>query len=213
MDTYSFILLIRGADVLAEEHADALFEAGCGDALFGERGGRLQYADFDREADSFAHAVGSAIHAIESTVPGTKVVRVEPDDVVTLTGIAARVGRSKESVRLLSIGQRGPKEFPAPLSWVAGKNALWLWSDVAEWFRTKLDEDLPTARSAAFVAALNGALETRCRLAQVSEPDEREELARVLQEDLGGPLSLPRAAARTSRRSLVPGTRRASRRS
>jgi hypothetical protein len=46
MKSYSFILLIRGADVLAEQHADALFEAGCGDALFGERGG-VQFADFD----------------------------------------------------------------------------------------------------------------------------------------------------------------------
>jgi hypothetical protein len=183
MDTYSFILLVRGADILAEEHADALFEAGCGDALFGERDG-VQYADFDREADSFAHAVGSAIHAIEDTVPGAKVVRVEPDDVVTLTGIAARVDRTKESVRLLTIGRRGPGDFPAPLSWVAGKNALWQWSDVSEWFRTRLGEDLPASHSAAFVAALNGALEARWRLAEVREPDEREELARVLQEDL-----------------------------
>src|SRR4051812_27948478 len=67
MNSYSFVLLIRGADVLAEQHADALFEAGCADALFGERGGS-QFADFDREADSFARAIGSAIHDIESAV-------------------------------------------------------------------------------------------------------------------------------------------------
>jgi hypothetical protein len=183
MTSYSFVLLIRGADVLAEQHADALFEAGCGDALFGERGG-TQFADFDREADSLARAIGSAIHDVESAVPEAKVVRVEPDDLVTLSGIAERVGRTKESVRLLALGKRGPGGFPSPLSWVASRNPLWQWSDVAEWFATRLGEEIPGSGSAAFVAALNGALEARWRLAQVSEPDEREELARVLREDL-----------------------------
>lgn len=183
MKSYSFILLIRGADVLAEQHADALFEAGCGDALFGERGG-VQFADFDREADSLARAIGSAIHDIESTVPDAKVVRVEPDDLVTLTAIAERVGRTKESVRLLTLGKRGPGGFPSPLSWVASKHPLWQWSDVAQWFSTRVGEEIPGSGSAAFIAALNGALEARWRLAEVRDPDERAELARVLQEDV-----------------------------
>jgi hypothetical protein len=183
MDTYSFTLLIRGTDVLADEHTDALFEAGCDDALFGERDG-VQYADFDREGNTFAAAVGSAVADIETAVPGALVVRVQPDDLVTLTAIADRVGRSKESVRLLAAGYRGPGGFPAPVSWVAGKNRLWQWADVAEWFRSDLAGEVPAARSAAFIAALNGALEARWRASEISEREEREELAKVLKQDL-----------------------------
>jgi hypothetical protein len=183
METYSFTVLIRGADVLAEEHADALFEAGCDDALFGEREG-LQYADFEREAPSFAKAVSTAIAAIEMTVPGAMVVRVEPDDIVTLTAIAERVGRSKESVRLLAAGERGPGDFPAPVAWVAGKNRLWQWAEVAAWFSSMLDESPPSGRSASFIAALNGALQAKWRMADLVEQEEREEVAKVLKQDL-----------------------------
>jgi hypothetical protein len=43
--TYSFTLSLSGSDVLTDEHLDAVYEAGCDDALFGERDG-AQYADF-----------------------------------------------------------------------------------------------------------------------------------------------------------------------
>ena len=182
MDTYSFIFIIRGADVLAEEHADALFEAGCDDALFGERDG-VQYADFDREAESFAKAIDSAVTAIETAVSGAMVVRIEPDDIVSLSGIAERVGRTKESVRLLAAGQRGAGGFPPPASWIAGKQKLWQWADVAAWFAAQ-GEDVPEHASAAFIAALNGALETRWRALQVSSSDERAVVRHMLERDL-----------------------------
>jgi hypothetical protein len=183
MNTHSFILLIHGTDVLDERYADVLYEAGCSDAMFGEREG-VQYADFDREAPSFAEAVGSAIVAIESAVPGAIVVRVEPDDLISLTGIAERTGRTKESVRLLAAGQRGPGGFPAPAAWISGKQKIWRWADVAAWFRDEMSEQVPGGASSAFTAALNGALETRWRASQVSESDERAVVRRVLEQDL-----------------------------
>jgi hypothetical protein len=183
MDTHSFILIIHGADVLDERYADALYEAGCSDAMFGEREG-VQYADFDREAPSFADAVGSAIAAIESAVPGAMVVRVEPDDLISLTGIAQRTGRTKESVRLLAAGERGPGGFPAPASWISGRQKIWRWADVAAWFTEALSEQVAGGASSAFTAALNGALETRWRAPQVSERDERALVRRVLEQDL-----------------------------
>lgn len=76
MAEYAFTITLRGRDPLTEAHQNALFEAGCDDATFGEQDGEY-FADFTREAVSFAEAVGSAIRQVESAVPGLAVVRVE----------------------------------------------------------------------------------------------------------------------------------------
>ena len=80
MTQFSFTLTVEGADVMSEDAQEALFESGCDDATFGISGG-VQTADFDREAADFAEAVSSAIKAIESAVPGARVIEVhrEPD--------------------------------------------------------------------------------------------------------------------------------------
>jgi hypothetical protein len=72
---YEFSLVITG-DVEAEATVNVLFEAGCDDATLGQVDG-VGYADFIREAPSFAEAVRSAIEQVES-VPGLHVIRVEP---------------------------------------------------------------------------------------------------------------------------------------
>ena len=76
MAEYAFTLTLSGCDPLTEAHQDALFEAGCDDATFGKQNGEY-FADFTREAATFAEAVGSAIRQVESAVPGLAVVRVE----------------------------------------------------------------------------------------------------------------------------------------
>lgn len=196
MDLHRFSFLIRGADCLAPENFDRLYEAGCDDAVFGRRQG-MQFAEFARRSRSLPEAVRSAIETIETAVPDAQVVRVEPDDLVTLTEIAQRVGRTKESVRLLSEGRRGPGAFPAPVAWLAAKQRIWQWSDVAAWFGEKLGERLPLSPSAQFVAALNGALEVRRRSAELASEEEREIVAAVLEreaEELRSPARRPAPA-------------------
>lgn len=75
---WSFAVVIDGADLTdpGSPHADALFEAGCDDALLTSSSG-VQRAIFDREAPSFAAAVASAITAIETSIPGARVTAVE----------------------------------------------------------------------------------------------------------------------------------------
>lgn len=75
---YSFTVIVDG-DV--DTRIDELFEDGCDDATFGTVDG-VRYADFDREAPTPLAALSSAIRDIES-IPGLRVVRVEPDDLVT----------------------------------------------------------------------------------------------------------------------------------
>ena len=76
--TYSFAVVIEGADLTGPDspHADALYVAGCDDALLTISPG-VQRAIFDREAPSFAAAVASAITAIETAIPGARVTAVE----------------------------------------------------------------------------------------------------------------------------------------
>jgi hypothetical protein len=178
MTTHTFTLIIDGPDVTEEPVADALFDAGCRDALFGRRD-RVQFADFDRKAPELARAIVSAIEQVES-VEGMRVLRVEPEDLVSASVIAARTGRSREGVRLLAEGRRGPGGFPAPIAWVDAKTRLWHWSDVATWFAEQLDERVADLRDAQLVAALNAGLETRNRLASLEQESHRTAVAQIV---------------------------------
>jgi hypothetical protein len=156
--TYTFTLYLGGADVLTDENLDALFEAGCDDALFGERDG-AQYATFDRDATSFRQALKSAIENLKSAISDLDVVRIAPEEFVTLAAIAERAGLSREYVRLLATEQRGPGGFPAPVAYVDHKTRLWHWADVAEWLQEhhKNKAELDT-EAADLVTAMNAAL-------------------------------------------------------
>ena len=104
------------------------------------RVGSVQYLDFDREADSLADAVVSAMSAVEGAVPGLRVVQLEPDDLVTMSDIAQRTGRTRESIRLLIAGERGPGGFPVPFTHFGERQRMWRWGAVAAWFASELGE-------------------------------------------------------------------------
>lgn len=76
MPDHDFTLIL--AREPSGDELDALFDAGCDDAMFGTTAG-VAHAQFDREADTLADAIMSAIESVES-VAGLRVVRVEPDD-------------------------------------------------------------------------------------------------------------------------------------
>lgn len=169
--TYSFTLYLRGPDVLTDENMDALYEAGCGDAAFGERDG-AQYAAFDRDAKTFRTALKSAIKDLKSAIVGLEVVRIAPDEFVTLASIAERAGLSREYVRLLANQERGPGGFPAPVAYADQKTRLWHWADVAQWLRDneKSKQELDT-EGADLVCVMNAALSYRRHAAHLRETD------------------------------------------
>jgi len=158
MTEFEFTLVIEG-DLSQEKVAPALFEAGCDDATFGVIDG-MGYGDFLREAPSLAEAVLSALRQVEST-GSLRVLRVEPDDVVTMSDIADRLERSRESIRLLIAGRRGPGGFPPPISHGMERGRLWRWSDVVGWLGQLEPEEIEAAH---FIAAINAALELRRHL-------------------------------------------------
>jgi hypothetical protein len=159
--THSFTLILSGDGELTEGLQDALFEAGCDDALLGSRGGVL-YLDFDREGASLDDAVLSAIGDVERAGTGRRVVRVESGDLVTAGEIARRVGRSRESIRLYALGRRGPGGFPAPAARAKSRSPLYRWSDVAGWLAGAAaagPELIPPAAGA--VELINATLDVR----------------------------------------------------
>jgi hypothetical protein len=182
---HEFMLKLN-REITAEE-ADALYEAGCGDAGV-ETGPYGTLVDFDREAPSLAQAIASAVRDIEK-VPGLRAVGVWCDNMVTSLDIAKRTGVTREAVRLWAAGDRGPGGFPKPLLITTGGEKVWDWYLVAPWIERNqrsvilvegpsdiLTVHLRIVRAADRVLAARDAL--------LSEPDEavRQEFERLLED-------------------------------
>lgn len=164
---HSFTLIVEGP-VDADEVLDALFEAGCDDATFGLVDG-AGFADFRRTAPSFLQAASSAIRDVDS-VPEVRVVRIENEDLVTMSEIARRLKRSRESVRLFKNDARGPGGFPPPVARVRARSPLWRWVDVVGWATEALGFDDPEA---GLRASINAALEIRRRRPELGKREQR----------------------------------------
>ena len=163
MNAHEFTLIVEGPDLQDEALVDVLFEAGFDDATIG-RVGSIQYLDFDREAESFADAVLSVARGVEATIPDVRVIHLEPDDLVTMSEIAERVGRTRESIRLLISGDRGPGGFSVPATHFRSRQRMWRWQEVALWFAEKLGEPqvaFGDPGRAQFISAFNASLKLR----------------------------------------------------
>jgi len=158
---YQFTLVLDGVDEKTPNLEDALFEAGCDDALINYKNGTV-YLDFDREDENLEHAIISAIKAVESTSLGAKIVSVAPEHLVSLSDIAERVSMSRQAVSLFVLGERGTKDFPKPILKIANKSPLWRWSMVAEWFyRQQKIKDHAVIDFATVIEDINAALDSR----------------------------------------------------
>ncbi len=169
MTMYDFTLHLTGPPT--DEQIDLLFDAGCDDGTPGVSNGEAMI-DFGREAQTLVSAITSAIADAES-VPGIVVTRVSPEELVTAAEIAERWGRSRESVRMLIAGKRGPGNFPAPAARAGERSPLWRWADVQRW----RGDDEPDA---TVIAMINAALTLR----QIAGSAPKD-LVRQVQQALG----------------------------
>lgn len=165
MSGYDFTLVLNREPT--EPELDSLFEAGCDDST-----PEGEYLHFDRLADTLAAAITSAVRNVES-VPGLEVVGVGQDDLVTLRDVAARTGRTYESVRLIAAGRRGPGGFPRARHTTSGDKewSLYSWTAVATWLLEALGE--PVAVPAREIAIADQALALRRLLRDESERDRQ----------------------------------------
>lgn len=157
MRSFHFTLVVDGPDLQEQSAVESLFDAGCDDATVGCSGG-VQHVDFDREAATFGEALLSAVDDLES-LKGVQVVRIAGAGLASLADIAAHLGRTRESVRLLVSGARGPGGFPKPVTDPRSRYRLWYWSEVAQWFEMYRGEVQPQPEG--FAAMCNAALELR----------------------------------------------------
>lgn len=158
---YEFTLTLGGIEEWTPAMMGRLFEAGCDDATFGTRCG-VHFATFHREAASPLEAVLSAIEAVEGAGIGLRVMRVEPDELVTTGEIAERVGLTREAIRLYALGRRGPGGFPDPVAGLHQKSPLYRWSEVALWFHRLRGGSKRLDTSAAdAIVLMNAALDLR----------------------------------------------------
>lgn len=130
MIDYEFTLKFSLPDVGAEpgRHIDALFAAGCEDALIGMgQSGRI-VLDFTRSAKSAFAAVSSALRDVRKAIPGATLVEASPD-FVGLTDVADIVGFSRQNMRKLMLGSIST--FPIPVH--EGKPALWHLANILSW--------------------------------------------------------------------------------
>ena len=185
MATHSFTLILNSDVPFTDEVAESVFLKVGDDTLFGMCNA-APYIDFDREADSFAKAVLSAIEDVEGI--GLRVEHVEPDDYVNAAEIARRLGRSRENVRQFICGDRGRGDFPPPVCSVAERSPRWRWADVAPW---SVREGMLAAEEsdrASFLALVNACLDWR-RLGQATGADDVRCALLAASEK---PLALPR---------------------
>jgi len=160
-----FALLV--AELPTKDQMRGLFER-CADLTVEQDPRRgTTVVSFDRYAPSLVDAIVSAVRDVESV--GLVPVRVRDDeDLVTLGEIADRVGRSREAVRLWSLGRTGPGGFPPPV-YGGLSTAFYRWSQVAPWIRDRMG--LAVTDPEPILAAVNLALQLRVLAPRVSRMD------------------------------------------
>lgn len=176
--TYDFTLVLDGVRSLSIDQVEKIY-ARCKDATESESDGVVRLG-FTRKAKSFAEAVHRALRDLRRC--GFRVARVETEDLVSAAEIAARMKRSRESVRLLIEGRRGPGNFPPPVSTVGERFRLWRSSQVERWFASYEKRKARIEDHGAVVAAINLILALRGQPGALPA-GVRRELARVAKEE------------------------------
>ena len=128
---YNFELSFKlpGVNADGEQYLDALYEAGCDDAMIGIGRKGFIGADFSRESTSLEIAVDSAIRNIETAIPGAQLIDAGPD-LVGASDVAAILECSRQNIRQLLTTDES-----APIPAYQGKRDLWHCAEVLTWLR------------------------------------------------------------------------------
>lgn len=137
MGEYTFDLMFKLAK--GEEpntYLDALYEAGCDDAviLTGEIG--CLGLCFIREADTAQNAIKSAIKDVKSAISHAQLEHAKPD-LVNLSELAFLFNFTKQNMRKYARGEIASvtDDFPAPV--VTGKTSYWHAAEIAQWLNNQ----------------------------------------------------------------------------
>jgi hypothetical protein len=148
--SFNVTVVLDGVE-LTDRHLDHIFDE-LPDAVATDIGGLVTLTSPVDGPDAQAAAF-RLVEIVGEVLPEAIVVRLD-QDLVAISDIAARTARSRESIRLLVEGQRGPGGFPAPVGIVGDGIRVWPWASILDWFRDVLGEDLGEHAVPPAVAAM-----------------------------------------------------------
>jgi len=137
-ETFNVTLVIEDLE-LSDDNLDRLFDA-LPDAVPADIAG-LVTVESPVDADTAEGAAFALIDTITDLFPEALPCRLD-QDLVAIPDIASRADRSRESVRLLVDGKRGPGSFPPPVGTVGDGIRVWPWAVVVDWFAEALGEEI-----------------------------------------------------------------------
>ncbi len=151
MSDYEFTLTFSLSDAESdtEQYLDALFEAGCDDALIGIGQTGSIALDFVREAESATTAVESAIENVKAAIPDAELIEVKPD-LVGLSDVAKILDCSRQNVRKY---MKTYIDFPKPVH--TGIASLWHLSDLATFYKFDVPQSIVELSKTTFKVNLD----------------------------------------------------------
>ncbi len=133
MNNYQFqLVFLLHPNEDAEQHLDALFEAGCDDGLMGIGKAGYLAADFTRGSITAYEAIKTAIKAVTDAIPHAKLIKAGPY-IANLSEMANLFGCTKQNLSKYARGESLKKES-FPCSIISGKVDYWYVLDIASWF-------------------------------------------------------------------------------
>lgn len=171
MQSYEFTFIASGVDPESSGLEDRFYEAGCDDATLSFMKGLLA-VNFDREAETYVHAVVSAYHSVVKA--GVTVERFEPDFLVSASEIATRSNQTRQAISNYTKGLRGEK-FPAPIARISSESPLWDWVEVSSWLFKKELVSRKQAVDARVARTMNIVVQSREQF-----PDSEKRLVAML---------------------------------
>ena len=132
MNNYQFQLVFSlHPNEDAEQYLDALFEAGCDDALISMGKPGYLAAEFTRESSTAYDAIKTAIKAITKAISHAKLIKASPY-IANLSEMAKLFGCTRQNLSKYARGESlKSNSFPCPI--VSGKVDYWYVLDVALW--------------------------------------------------------------------------------
>jgi hypothetical protein len=168
MKTYNFVLHfdLPNAKADPEDYLDALFEAGCDDALVGTGEAGVIALDFSREAEDASSALVSAVSNVLTAIPGARLTEAGPD-LLNLSEIAEWISEqvqpvTRQAIRKYAKGAlaKTTVRFPAPA--VSSSSPVWHLADVLVWMRENHKVDVlkaaPLLESTQVIKTFNAAV-------------------------------------------------------
>lgn len=153
MTTFRFTLAFRGVDPWDDDQIEALAKR-LPRVHWGTVNGEVHATAF-ADATTGMRAVLETVDAIKAVVAAARPLYVI-EDFVSVSDIAQRTGMNRETVRLWSLGERGPGGFPRSRGTVGKGIRIWDWASVSSWLRRHYElGDAESHLSASEIARLN----------------------------------------------------------